>query len=797
LCISSKQLEKTMKRLWCGLVAAFYLFCLVPPRPSEASTYACIPNRNSTIVSCIDILDHVITETRVSDRFEESPYFGVAITPGGAVYVANASTNTVYVLDPFGDQLIHMIEDVGIKPVGVAASPNGRFVYVTNRGSDNVAVIDAKGDPPAVITHFGVGYAPVGVAVSPDGDYVYIVDSEGNSEPEAECKDPNGKALCGWLRALATVDTKADWMLPLGKKPLGVAVSPDGKNVYVTNSGDGTVYGTVSVFDTSSIDTSPPVEVIDSPVDVGFVPIGVAVSPDGNRIFVANRGSSIGGPSISIIETADDVAEYVVIPVEHNDMDTPVGVSVTPDGAEVYVADRGGSVFIIQTADYQVTSVPNYQQAKPAAFGNFIGRISVPEAPTGLTVTAETDSSITLSWTDNSLDESGFEICRKRKTLDGDSCDQDPQDTCDEVFELGSNVTSYEDTTDLSESTTYLYHVRAVNSRGSTAYICSSATTYPAAPTDLTANAVSSQRIDLSWTDNSEGEDGFIIQRKQGSDATGEYKTIDSVGANVTNYSDTRELSEYSTYSYRVCAFDGIRELDETNGNIVYSNEASATTSLSAPSGLRDTDSNQNQIELSWTDNSSSELGFRIERKKISDDEEVQSTPNDENGTDPETFTLLDTVGPDVTSYGDDDVEPYATYVYRVQAFTGSQESEYSNEVKAEASDTCFIATAAYGSLFEPHVVTLREFRDAHLLSFASGRLFVKTYYRYSPPIADFISHHETLRTAVRIGLFPLVAFSYSVVQFGYAFTLSVVVSFLLLAVLSLFYCQGRRRCNN
>jgi hypothetical protein len=294
------------------------------------------------------------------------------------------------------------------------------------------------------------------------------------------------------------------------------------------------------------------------------------------------------------------------------------------------------------------------------------------------------------------LDESGFEICRKRKTLDGDSCDQDPQDTCDEVFELGSNATSYEDTKDLIESTTYFYHVRAVNSRGGSAYDCSSATTPPRSPSEL-----------------------------------------------------------------------------------------------------RETDSNQNQIELSWTDNSSSELGFRIERKKISDDEEAQSTPDDENGTDPETFTLLDTVGPDVTSYGDDDIEPYVTYVYRVQAYTESDESDYSNEVKAKASDTCFIATAAYGSLFEPHVVTLRKFRDAYLLSSASGRLFVKTYYRHSPPIADFISHHEMLRAAVRIGLFPLVALSYSVVQFGYAFTLAVVVSFLLLAVLPLFYCQGRRRCNN
>ncbi len=276
-------------------------------------------------------------------------------------------------------------------------------------------------------------------------------------------------------------------------------------------------------------------------------------------------------------------------------------------------------------------------------------------------------------------------------------------------------------------------------------------------------------------------------------DATGEYKTIDKVGTDVTSYSDTKELSEYSTFSYRVYAFDGIHELDETNGNIVYSNEASATTLLSSPSGLRSTDANQTYIELSWADHSSSESGYRIERKKISD-EATESTPNEEGGTNSDTFTLIATVGPNVTSYRDHDIEPYATYAYRVQAYTGSDASGYSNPVKADASDTCFIATAAYGSLSEPHVMTLRKFRDAHLLNSASGRLFVRTYYRCSPPIADFISQHETLRTAVRIGLSPLVLFSYSVIQFGYPLTLAVFAAFLWLVVWFLFFPKGRRR---
>jgi len=69
----------------------------------------------------------------------------------------------------------------------------------------------------------------------------------------------------------------------------------------------------------------------------------------------------------------------------------------------------------------------------------------------------------------------------------------------------------------------------------------------------------------------------------------------------------------------------------------------------------------------------------------------------------------------------------------------------------------CFIATAAYGSYLDPRIKILRDFRDEHLLTNYIGRIFIKIYYKTSPPIANFISTHETMRAATRLALTPLI----------------------------------------
>ena len=72
----------------------------------------------------------------------------------------------------------------------------------------------------------------------------------------------------------------------------------------------------------------------------------------------------------------------------------------------------------------------------------------------------------------------------------------------------------------------------------------------------------------------------------------------------------------------------------------------------------------------------------------------------------------------------------------------------------------CFIATAAYGTSMADEIQVLRDFRDGYMLTNYAGRALVEFYYSVSPPIAQFISEHASLKAAVRAGLLPAVAMS-------------------------------------
>jgi len=82
-----------------------------------------------------------------------------------------------------------------------------------------------------------------------------------------------------------------------------------------------------------------------------------------------------------------------------------------------------------------------------------------------------------------------------------------------------------------------------------------------------------------------------------------------------------------------------------------------------------------------------------------------------------------------------------------------------------DAPEGCFVATATYGTPMTEEIQILREFRDKYLLTNPIGQAFADFYYKFSPPIAEFITEHPSLKPIVRAGLVPAVVMSTVVVN--------------------------------
>jgi hypothetical protein len=87
-----------------------------------------------------------------------------------------------------------------------------------------------------------------------------------------------------------------------------------------------------------------------------------------------------------------------------------------------------------------------------------------------------------------------------------------------------------------------------------------------------------------------------------------------------------------------------------------------------------------------------------------------------------------------------------------------TMEGNYQITANFWEGDPCFIATAAYGTPMAEEIQILREFRDEYLLTNPVGQAPTDLYYRVSPPIAEFIKEHPSLKLIVRAGLLPAVA---------------------------------------
>ena len=117
--------------------------------------------------------------------------------------------------------------------------------------------------------------------------------------------------------------------------------------------------------------------------------------------------------------------------------------------------------------------------------------------------------------------------------------------------------------------------------------------------------------------------------------------------------------------------------------------------------------------------------------------------------------------------------------IYELEIIEGHDGGGISSTTSSSGGGGCFIATAAFGSKFEKHVQLLRRFRDVYLMPNKIGRAFMDAYYKYSPPVANFIAAHDTMRTTVRWSLLPLVGLSWMLLYLG------VVPAMLLLVLIS------------
>src|SRR3990172_1626576 len=264
------------------------------------------------------------------------------------------------------------------------------------------------------------------------------------------------------------------------------------------------------------------------------------------------------------------------------------------------------------------------------------------DAPSNLTATPISSSRINLAWTDNSTNEAGFKL---ERSTDGVNFTQ--------LVVLGANVTSYANLS-LPASTPYHYRVRAYTGAEHSAFSnTATAATQPApaAPTNLTAVAVSPSKINLAWTDNASNEAGLKLERS--TDGVN-FAQVALLSANITSYSNT-SLTASTAYTYRIRAYEG-------PNNSAFSNTASATTqpAPAAPSNLTAAAVSPSKINLAWTDNSTNEAGFKLERS-----------------TDGVNFTLVGILSANSTSYSNTSLTASTAYTYRVRAYDGPNNSAY------------------------------------------------------------------------------------------------------------------------
>ncbi|MBS1860466.1 MAG: PKD domain-containing protein [Actinobacteria bacterium] len=227
----------------------------------------------------------------------------IAITPNGRrALVLDTVSETVTIIDVATRTPVATIP-VASHPERVAISPDGKTAYVTVEGNENVFLVNPESNASSTTGSYKVGPQAFAVAFTPDGKYAYVGIEPGSVQV---IETGTGNLVGG--------------PIPVGGPPEAITFAPDGKTAYVSEGSE------VAVIDAALRMTT-------QHIPVGAVASGLAVTPNGQRLYAAASGAG----TVTAIETATN--KTVGSPI--NVGTEPREVAITPDAKTAYVGVRG------------------------------------------------------------------------------------------------------------------------------------------------------------------------------------------------------------------------------------------------------------------------------------------------------------------------------------------------------------------------------------------------------------------------------------------------------------------------
>lgn len=231
---------------------------------------------------------------------------GIAVQPDtGKLYVCNEANDEIWVLNPQSLALEATIP-VGEHPHSCIIGADRRHLYVSDWGSRTVSVVDTK--KARRIRKIKVGLRPNDMALSRDGrlfvacagdNTVHVIETKSVEIPEAEASPTRRPPEA----TREIISTSLYLNSPEGSTPDAVAVSPDGRTLFVANADNNSV-AVVDISNSiseSARENRESVSVVEGFIPVGWYPSAVAVSPDNQTLFVANGKGLASRPNFPAI----------------------------------------------------------------------------------------------------------------------------------------------------------------------------------------------------------------------------------------------------------------------------------------------------------------------------------------------------------------------------------------------------------------------------------------------------------------------------------------------------------------